>query len=134
MLDQLRDWLYELVVFIARMHDELWEVNRMLRDSPFSDKEMHFIVTAVFGLLLFLIILPLFRFLTKHGRAGLMTWLFAFMTILFITFAIEVGQQVTGTGGLELEDIVYSVVGFLAASAGIGLMYLLYLIVKWIMR
>lgn len=133
-MEQLRNWLYELVVFIARMHDELWEVNRRLRSPAFTDKEMHFIVTAVFGLLLFLLVLPLFRFLTKHGRAELMAWMLAFMTVLFITFAIEVGQQVTGTGGLELGDIVYSVVGFLSISAGVGLLYLLYLFIKWIMR
>lgn len=133
-MELLRSWLYELVVFIARVHDELWEVNRMLHDSPFSDKEMHFIVTAAFGLLLFLLLLPFFRFLTKHGRAGIMAWLLAFMTVLFVTFAIEIGQQVTGTGGLELGDIVYGVAGFLAVSAAVGLLHLLYQIVKWIMR
>jgi len=129
-LEQLRNWLYELVAFIARVHDELWEVNRRLRSPAFTDKEMHFIVTAVFGLLLFLLVLPLFRFLTKHGRAGLMAWMLVFMTVLFVTFAIEVGQRVTGTGGLELGDIVYSVVGFLAASVALGLLYLLYLFIR----
>ncbi len=132
-MEQLRDWLYELVVFIARVHDRLWVYNKML-PSPFSDKEMHFIVTAVFGLLLFLLLLPLFRLLTKLGRSGLMAWLFTLMSLFFISFAIEIGQQVTGTGSLELEDIVYGLVGFFAVSAGVGLLYLLYLFIKWIMR
>ena len=132
-MGQLRFWLYQAVAYIARVHDKLAECNRMLA-SPYSDKEMHFIVTAAFGLLLFLLLLPLFRLLTKFGRSGIMAWLFSFMAVLFITFAIEVGQQVTGTGGLELEDIVYSIVGFLIASAAAGLVYLLYLLVRKILR
>lgn len=130
-MEHVRGWLYELVVFIARMHDRLWEMNA-LRAFPFDDKQMHFIVTAVFGLLLFLLILPLFRLLTKLGRAGFMAWMLTFMSVLFVTFAIEMGQQVTGTGGLELEDIVYGIVGFAVISVGIGLLHLLYLIIKWI--
>ena len=132
-MEQLRDWLYELVVFIAHMHDRLWDLNT-LQASPLDDKQMHFVVTAAFGLLLFLLILPVFRFLTKHGAAGLMAWLLAFMTVLFVTFAIEIGQHVTGTGGLELGDIVYSVVGFLAVSVAVGLLYLLFRFFRWIFR
>ncbi|MBR1566052.1 MAG: hypothetical protein IJ649_04730 [Oscillospiraceae bacterium] len=132
-MGQLRLWLYQAVAFIARVHDSISAYNWGLA-APFTDKEMHFIVTAVFGLLLFLLILPLFYVLTKHGRAGIMAWMLAFMTVLFVTFAIEVGQQVTGTGGLELEDIVYSVIGFLAVSVGVGVLYLLYLLVKWIVQ
>ena len=132
-MGQLRLWLYQTIAFIARVHDTIAAYNRALA-YPFSDKEMHFIVSAAFGLLLFLLILPLFCVLTKHGRAGIMAWMLAFMTVLFVTFAIEVGQQVTGTGGLELEDIVYSVVGFLAVSVGVWVLYLLYLLVKWIVQ
>ena len=130
-MEQLRGWLYELIVCIAQMHDRLWALNKM-QNAPFDDKQMHFIVTAASGLLLFLLILPVFHFLTKHGRAGIMAWLLAFMTVLFVTFAIEVGQNVTGTGSLELGDIVYSVVGFLAVSALVWVLYLLYRFIRWI--
>ncbi len=132
-MEQLRDWLYELVAFIAQLHDRLWELNT-LQVSPLDDKQMHFVVTAAFGLMLFLLIQPVFRFLTKHGRAGLMAWMLAFMTVLFVTFAIEIGQRVTGTGNLELSDIVYSVVGFLAVSAVVGLLHLLFRFIRWIFR
>lgn len=129
-MGQLRLWLYQAVAYIARIHDMIAAYNRALA-YPYSDKEMHFIVSAAFGLLLFLLILPFFHFLTKYGRAGIMAWMLTLMTVLFVTFAIEVGQQVTGTGGLELEDIVYSIVGFLMASAAAGVVYLL---VKWMLR
>ncbi len=131
-MEQLKNWLYELVVFIARVHDAVADYNRTL-SSPLTDKEMHFIVVGVFGLLFFLLILPLFVFLTRKNRAGLMAWLLTFMTVMFVTFAIEIGQEMTGTGGMELADIVYGVVGFLAASAALGILYLLYLLIRWLL-
>ena len=131
-MEQLKDWLYELVAFIARVHDELVRYNQTL-SFRFTDKEMHFIVVGGFGLLFFLLILPLFVFLTRKNRAGLMAWLLTFMTVMFVTFAIEIGQEMTGTGGMELADIVYGVVGFLAASAALGILYLLYLLIRWLL-
>ena len=40
----------------------------------------------------------------------------------------------TGTGGMELADIVYGAVGFLAASAVLGILYLLYLLIRWLLE
>ena len=59
-----------------------------------------------------------------------MAWLFTFMTILFVTFAIEEGQRLTDTGSFQLLDIVYGIVGFLTVSAALGLVYLLYLFIR----
>ncbi len=132
-LERLKDWLYELIVTIARIHDEIVSYNSTL-SAPFDDKQMHFIVIGGFGLLLFLAILPLFIFLTRKNRPGLMAWLFSFMTVLYITFAIEIGQKLTDTGGMELADIVYGVVGFLAVSAVLGFFFLLYLLIRMLLR
>ena len=63
----MKNWLYALVVFIAKVHDKLVAYNRML-SAPFSDKEMHFIVMAVFGLLFFLIVLPLFLLMFLYAN------------------------------------------------------------------
>ena len=120
-------------MYIAHIHDKLWDYNSSTA-SPFTEPEMHFIVMAVFGLVLFLLLLLPFRFLTLRGRWGFMAWLFTFMTVLFITFAIEVGQEVTGTGGFGLDDIVYGVVGFLAVSAVVVLLYLIYRFIKGLFR
>jgi len=132
-LEQLKDWLYELVIFIAKVHDQLVAYNRTL-PSPYTDKEMHFIVVAAFGLLFFLLILPLFLFLTRYGRAGLMAWLFTFMTILFVALAIEEGQRLTRTGSFQLLDAAYGIAGFLAVSVVLGVLYLLYLLIRWLFR
>lgn len=132
-LEQLKNWLYALVILIAKVHDSLLAYNYAL-PSPYTDKEMHFVVVAAFGLLFFLLVLPLFVFLTRHGRAGLMAWLFTFMTILFVALAIEEGQRLTRTGSFQLLDAAYGIVGFLAASVALGVLYLLYLFIRWLFR
>ena len=55
-MEKLKDWLYELVVFIARVHDAVADYNRTF-SSPLTDKEMHFVVVGGVGLLFFLLIL-----------------------------------------------------------------------------
>lgn len=129
----LRKWLYQLVSFVARFHDSIVDYNQGTV-VPFTDKELHFIVIGLFGLLLFLLVLPLFRFLTRRGRYGLMTWLFTFSTVLFVVFAIEVGQQLTRTSWMQMWDIVYGIAGFLAASVLIALGYLLLSLIRWLFR
>ncbi len=124
-----KDWLYRFLTFIARFHDSIVSYNQGIA-APFTDKELHFIVIGLFGLLFFLLAIPLFRFLTRKGWYGLMAWLFTFSTILFITFAIEVGQLLTKTGSFQTMDIAYGIAGFLAASAIIAAVYLLVSLIR----
>ena len=129
----LKDLLYDIVAWIARVHDSIWVYNRGF-DSPFTDKELHFIVIGATGTLLLLNAFPLFRFLSRRGRDDFLAWLFTLTAVILITFAIEIGQHVTKTGKMELEDIVYGVVGFLVASLGIALLYFLFFLLRKLFR
>ena len=41
-------------------------------------------------------------------------FIYVFTVMIVITFAIEIGQKVSGTGQMEFADIMYGLVGFLA--------------------
>ena len=129
----LKGWLYQIVTFIAHVHDSILVLNEGIT-TPFTDTQLHFIVIGLFGLLLFLLVIPLFRFMTRRGWYGLMAWLFTFSTVLFVNFAIEVGQHLTQTGSLQIQDIAYGTAGFLAASAVIAAVYLLVSLIRWLFR
>ena len=116
-MDSLKDWLYKIVSNIAYIHDSVWHYARTL-PVRLTDKDLHFLVIGAFGMLLF-------SLLTRLGKSGLMAWLFTLSTVLMISFAIEIGQHMTQTGKMDLGDIVYGVLGFLAASAIVGLLYVL---------
>ena len=132
-MEELKEYLYQIVAWIARAHDSMWAYNRSF-SSPFTDKELHFIVIGTFGLLLFVLAFLLFGLLTRLNRFGLMAWLFSLSTVLFVTFAIEVGQYLTHTGNMELEDIVYGIVGFFIASVGAALLYALFCLLRALVR
>lgn len=132
-LAQLKDWLYQVVASVAWFHDWVVRYNRQ-HSHLFNNSELHFIVIGVFGLLLFLLVYLVFRLLAKHGQVGFMSWLFTLSSVFAICFAIEVGQHMTNTGRMELEDIVYGVAGFLAASGCVLLLYLLFCLFRWMFR
>ena len=129
-----KDWLYALVAFIARIHDKIVAYNKSFTPTPFTDKDLHFIVMGLFGLVVFGLCLLLFRFLARRGLVGLMAWLLALFVLVSVCFAVEMGQYVTKTGSMELGDIVYGIVGFLAASAVAAVCWLLVCLFRWLFR
>ncbi len=114
-MEVLNDWLYLIVDLFASVHDRVVEYNRILPTS-FSDKELHFLVIGFFSLLMLILLYPIFLFLVRHKCVAILTWLFAFIFVVFTCFSIEFGQYLTGTGSMELSDVTYGVMGFAAAS------------------
>lgn len=54
-------------------------------------------------------------------------WIYVLTLIIVITFAIEIGQKVTGTGNMEFADIVMGVFGFIV-------MFLVFSVVRGIYK
>lgn len=109
----MKEFLYKIVGWIADIHTYLLGLNDAYEYS-FSDKQLHFLVIGVLGMAMIFIVHPIFKWLVKHNHVMVISWLYVFTVILVITFAIEMGQKVTGTGAMEFADIVFGVVGFLA--------------------
>lgn len=112
----MREILYFLVMMVAKVHNLILRLNDKF-EYNFSDKQLHFLVIGIFGLLLVFAIYPVFKYLAKHGFIMTITWIYVFTLIIVITFAIEIGQKVTHTGAMEFADIMFGVVGFLAMFA-----------------
>ena len=109
----MKEFLYKIVEWIADIHTYLLGLNDAYEYS-FSDKQLHFLVIGVLGMAMIFIVHPIFKWLVKHNHVMVISWLYVFTVILVITFAIEIGQKVTGSGAMEFADIVFGVVGFLA--------------------
>lgn len=109
----MKEFLYKIVEWIADIHTYLLGLNDAYEYS-FSDKQLHFLVIGVLGMAMIFVVHPIFKWLVKHNHVMVISWLYVFTVILVITFAIEIGQKVTGTGAMEFADIVFGVVGFLA--------------------
>ena len=106
-------FLYGIVGLITRIHTFFLQLNNSF-ETHFTDKTLHFLALGAFGMLMVLVIHPLFIWLAKNDHAIVITFLYVFTVVIVIAFAIEIGQRVTGTGHMEFGDIMYGVVGFLA--------------------
>jgi len=107
------------------IHDRVLRIN----DAGgwyFDDKQLHFIVIGVFGMLLLFVLYPIFKWLAKRDHTMVITWLYVFTLVLVFSFAIEIGQWWTGTGSMEGRDIAYGVAGFLVMFLIFALLRALY--------
>ena len=126
-------YLRMLVAWVSRAHSYILTLNDRFEYS-FSDKELHFIVIGAIGLMLILLVYPLFKLLANHNRVLAITWIYVLTVLLVLTFAIEIGQSITGTGTMEFGDVVAGMTGFFAVTAVIVTLHLLLWAVRSLIR
>ena len=112
----MKEFLYSCVGIVAKFHDQIMRLNDAF-ETNFSDKDLHFLIIGILGMLMLFVIYPLFKALAKKNHEMVIAWIYVFTVIVVITFAIEIGQKITGTGHMEFADIMYGLVGFLAMFA-----------------
>ena len=122
----LKKLLYGIVGWIARIHGYILRLNDA-SEYAFSDKALHFLVLGILGMALVFLLYPLFRYLARRKHEFAITWIYVFTLIVVITFAIEIGQKVTGTGSMEFSDIMFGIFGFI-------LMFAVFSIARWFFR
>ena len=99
-------------MWVARVHESIISIND---DGQYnmSFKQLQFWVVGIFGMLLILLIQPVFKGLADNGHTLVITWIYVFTVVMVITFAVEIGQWYSGTGVMESADIAYGVTGIL---------------------
>ena len=105
-------FLYALVGMVAKIHNYIMRLNDAY-EYNFTDKELHFLVIGVLGLLFIFVVYPFFKALAQSGHVMVIAWIYVFTLIIVITFAIEIGQKITHTGNMDFADIVFGIFGFL---------------------
>ena len=126
-------YLRMLVAWMGRAHSYILTLNDRFEYS-FSDKELHFLVIGAVGLMLILLVYPVFKLLANHNRVLAITWIYVLTVLLVLTFAIEIGQSLSGTGSMEFGDEVAGLGGFFAVTAVIVVLHLLLWIIKSVVR
>ena len=85
-------------------------------EKNFTDKQLHFLVIGIIGMLILVIIYPLFKILSENHILAI-AFIYVFTVIVVITFAIEIGQKLSGTGTMDFADIVFGLAGVLLMFA-----------------
>ena len=107
--------LYEGTMIVAQIHESLMHLNDNF-ELYFGDKDMHFIVMAVLGMILFFMVHFVFKRLAKWSITAI-SFIYVFTVMTVLGFAIEIGQKITGTGDMDFRDVVAGLYGVLAFFA-----------------
>ena len=124
--------LYEGTMVVAQIHESLIHLNDNF-ELYFGDKDMHFIVMAVLGMILFFMVHFVFKRLAKWSITAI-SFIYVFTVMTVLGLAIEIGQKITGTGDMDFRDVVAGLYGVLAFFAVYTVYRLIVLLVRHLMR
>ena len=124
--------LYEGTMVVAQIHESLMHLNDNF-ELYFGDKDMHFIVMAVLGMILFFMVHFVFKRLAKWSITAV-SFIYVFTVMTVIGLAIEIGQKITGTGDMDFRDVVAGLYGVLAFFAVYTVYRLIVLLVQYLIR
>ena len=124
--------LYEGTMVVAQSHESLMHLNDNF-ELYFGDKDMHFIVMAVLGMILFFMVHFVFKRLAKWSITAI-SFIYVFTVMTVLGLAIEIGQKITGTGDMDFRDVVAGLYGVLAFFAVYTVYRLIVLLVRHLMR
>ena len=124
--------LYEGTMIVAQIHESLMHLNDNF-ELDFGDKDMHFIVMAVLGMILFFMVHFVFKRLAKWSITAI-SFIYVFTVMTVLGLAIEIGQKITGTGDMDFRDVVAGLYGVLAFFAVYTVYRLIVLLVRHLMR
>lgn len=121
----MKDILRWAVNMLAQIHDYILQLNDSF-EWYFNDKQLHFLIIGIAGILLYLVTHAIFKVLAKKS-VSVISWIYTMTVMVVITFAIEIGQAATNTGNMEFQDIAMGLWGVIV-------MGLLYTGIKWSFR
>ena len=107
--------LRELTLIMAQVHDSLMRLNDGF-ELRLGDKDLHFVIMALAGMVLFFVVHAVFRRLAKWSITAV-SFIYVFTVMTVLGFAIEIGQRISGTGEMDFADIVAGLYGVLTFFA-----------------
>lgn len=110
-----KTFLNYVVKLITLVHTYIMSINDN-SGIALSDKTLHFLVIGFTGAIILLIVHPIFKWLVNRKKTIIVSWIYVFTVLVAITLFIEIGQDMTGTGNMELADMLAGLKGFIFFS------------------
>ncbi|WP_173915556.1 hypothetical protein [Halobacillus sp. Marseille-Q1614] len=108
----MREVILILAEIVNIFHELIWGISNSL-GLNLTDKELHFWVIGILGIIGLLFVDLVFHAISKWSITAI-SFLFTFAVVLVFVFAVEIQQRNTGAGNMEFADAAYSILGFLA--------------------
>ncbi len=122
MVSRVINFLHDLIVGMMRQSG-----------TAISDKELHFWVIGLIGMIIFFSSYAAFKYLQRWG-IGAVSLVFTVIIVTILAVGIEVEQYITGGGRMETFDVLAGVAGFLALFLVYCLLLLIGRLLQALMR
>jgi len=108
----------ELILLLATIVNEVHDVLNQIFGMSMSDKDLHFWVIGIIGIILFLVVYIVFKIIEKWKfSATILSFIFTFTMMTVLVFAIEIQQAITNRGNMEFADAAMGLWGFVVFFA-----------------
>ena len=124
----IKEMLKASTVFMAQAHDYFRRLNDIFALN-LDDKQLHFVVMAGLGMLLFFAVHFIFKRLARWSITAI-SFIYVFTVMTVLGFAIEIGQRVTGSGNMDFADVAAGLYGVLVFFAA----YTVYRLIAFVFR
>jgi hypothetical protein len=106
-LKELIEWLANAV---NSLHDLIIILTKQV-GLKLTDKDLHFWVIGIIGIVFFFIVNIVFSWIAKWS-VQVISFIYTFTVLIVIVFALEIEQKITNRGSMEFQDIVFGLWGF----------------------
>ena len=83
----MTEFLYFIIEIIFKCHEKLLSLNDAY-EYNFTDKELHFLIIGIIGMVMIFVIYPIFKWLAENDFIMTITWIYVFTLILKFFFKI----------------------------------------------
>ncbi|HLR80093.1 MAG TPA: hypothetical protein VK119_05875 [Bacillota bacterium] len=116
----------EAILLIAHIINDIHDLLVDRFGLHMTDKELHFWVFGIVGIVTFFIVYVLFKVIANmKWSIAILSFIYTFTVMVVLVFAIELQQALTNRGNMEFADAVMGLWGFLVFFAGYAVVALL---------
>ena len=111
----MKEIIQMLVDIVNNLHDFIQIFVNHTLNLGWTDKDLHFWIMGIIGIIIFLVVLVLSKIIAKM-RFGItiLSFLYTFTCMIVLVFAIEIQQALTNRGNMEFQDAIIGLLGFIA--------------------
>ncbi len=131
----MKEGILFLVEIVNNIHDMLIMILNDILNLQMTDKDMHFWIMGVIGMVTFAAVYMISKWLAKFPFGlHLIAFLYTLTFMFVLVFAIEIQQAITSRGNMEFIDAIIGLWGYIVLFLVYAGVILFSILVKMLLK
>ncbi|MEY2191106.1 hypothetical protein AB7942_00050 [Neobacillus sp. BF23-41] len=115
----MKEIILMLTDLLNNVHDFIQFYASNYLNLGLNDKDLHFWIMGIIGIIVFLIVLILSKIISNMPFGiTILSFLYTFTFMVVLVFAIEIQQAITNRGNMEFQDAIVGLWGYVVFFLG----------------